>query len=136
MKVGRNDPCTCGSGKKFKHCCALKEEQRSRMQDSLFKGVFLLFGPLAVILICAVAYSSLRGPAKTDDGLERVWSSEHGHWHVLLPDGTETEIRAGMVWVPEHGHFHRAGGATEGARKHVTADLDQRLEDAEANVEP
>jgi preprotein translocase subunit SecA len=20
-KVGRNDPCTCGSGKKFKHCC-------------------------------------------------------------------------------------------------------------------
>ncbi len=21
-KVGRNDPCTCGSGKKYKHCCA------------------------------------------------------------------------------------------------------------------
>ena len=21
-KVGRNDPCPCGSGKKFKHCCA------------------------------------------------------------------------------------------------------------------
>ena len=20
-KVGRNEPCTCGSGKKFKHCC-------------------------------------------------------------------------------------------------------------------
>lgn len=20
-KVGRNDPCTCGSGKKYKHCC-------------------------------------------------------------------------------------------------------------------
>jgi hypothetical protein len=23
-KVGRNDPCYCGSGKKFKKCCALK----------------------------------------------------------------------------------------------------------------
>ena len=23
IKVGRNDPCPCGSGKKFKHCCAL-----------------------------------------------------------------------------------------------------------------
>lgn len=23
-KVGRNDPCTCGSGKKFKKCCGLK----------------------------------------------------------------------------------------------------------------
>jgi uncharacterized protein YecA (UPF0149 family) len=21
-KAGRNDPCPCGSGKKFKHCCA------------------------------------------------------------------------------------------------------------------
>ncbi|MBU1685704.1 SEC-C domain-containing protein [Patescibacteria group bacterium] len=21
MKIGRNDPCTCGSGKKFKQCC-------------------------------------------------------------------------------------------------------------------
>ena len=21
-KVGRNDPCPCGSGKKYKHCCA------------------------------------------------------------------------------------------------------------------
>lgn len=20
-KAGRNDPCPCGSGKKFKHCC-------------------------------------------------------------------------------------------------------------------
>ena len=21
MKPGRNDPCPCGSGKKYKHCC-------------------------------------------------------------------------------------------------------------------
>jgi hypothetical protein len=25
--VGRNDPCPCGSGKKFKKCCALKEQE-------------------------------------------------------------------------------------------------------------
>ena len=24
MKVGRNDPCPCGSGKKYKFCCLLK----------------------------------------------------------------------------------------------------------------
>ena len=24
MKVGRNDPCSCGSGKKFKKCCEAK----------------------------------------------------------------------------------------------------------------
>ena len=25
QKVGRNDPCPCGSGKKYKNCCMLKE---------------------------------------------------------------------------------------------------------------
>ncbi len=25
-QVGRNDPCSCGSGKKYKKCCLLKEE--------------------------------------------------------------------------------------------------------------
>ncbi len=27
QKVGRNDPCPCGSGKKYKNCCMLKEQQ-------------------------------------------------------------------------------------------------------------
>jgi len=26
-KVGRNDPCPCGSGKKYKHCCLKKKKQ-------------------------------------------------------------------------------------------------------------
>ena len=26
---GRNDPCPCGSGKKYKHCCALKKDRLS-----------------------------------------------------------------------------------------------------------
>jgi len=28
-KIGRNDPCPCGSGKKYKKCCLLKEETRA-----------------------------------------------------------------------------------------------------------
>lgn len=28
MKTGRNEPCPCGSGLKFKHCCLPKEESR------------------------------------------------------------------------------------------------------------
>ena len=28
MKPGRNDPCSCGSGKKYKHCCQGKTEFR------------------------------------------------------------------------------------------------------------
>jgi uncharacterized protein YecA (UPF0149 family) len=29
-EVGRNDPCPCGSGKKYKHCCMRKDQQRRR----------------------------------------------------------------------------------------------------------
>jgi len=27
MATGRNEPCPCGSGKKFKHCCMLKSQR-------------------------------------------------------------------------------------------------------------
>jgi preprotein translocase subunit SecA len=30
-KVGRNDPCPCGSGKKYKKCCMLKDQQGAQM---------------------------------------------------------------------------------------------------------
>ena len=32
-KIGRNQPCPCGSGKKYKHCC-LATDQASRVQAS------------------------------------------------------------------------------------------------------
>lgn len=28
--LGRNDPCHCGSGKKYKHCCLEKDEAAER----------------------------------------------------------------------------------------------------------
>ncbi len=27
-RIGRNEPCPCGSGKKYKHCCLAKDEER------------------------------------------------------------------------------------------------------------
>jgi tetratricopeptide (TPR) repeat protein len=39
-KIGRNDPCPCGSGKKYKKCCLpLHEESRAKQQDT---GAFSL----------------------------------------------------------------------------------------------
>ena len=29
-KAGRNDPCPCGSGEKFKNCCIDKAEKKTR----------------------------------------------------------------------------------------------------------
>lgn len=34
-KVGRNNPCPCGSGKKFKKCCMLRIDAVERQRRSL-----------------------------------------------------------------------------------------------------
>ena len=33
MKIGRNDPCLCGSGKKFKKCYILPDSEKAKMRD-------------------------------------------------------------------------------------------------------
>ena len=31
QRPGRNEPCHCGSGKKYKHCCLAKDEEAERL---------------------------------------------------------------------------------------------------------
>ncbi len=42
MKIGMNEPCPCGSGKKYKKCCWEKEYQEKRFFDDLNK----LYAPI------------------------------------------------------------------------------------------
>ena len=35
MKAGRNDPCPCGSGKKYKKCCLAKDQEASSRQAAV-----------------------------------------------------------------------------------------------------
>ena len=35
MAIGRNDPCPCGSGKKYKRCCIRKDQEAKRVQRSM-----------------------------------------------------------------------------------------------------
>ena len=37
-RVGRNDPCPCGSGKKFKQCCWAKAHQKKKIKAVVIKG--------------------------------------------------------------------------------------------------
>ncbi len=32
LKIGRNDPCPCGSGKKYKKCCLIKQANGEQIQ--------------------------------------------------------------------------------------------------------
>ena len=74
-KAGRNDSCHCGSGKKFKKCCAVKQ-QKSRTGVLL---VGLLVAALAGGVYAAVVGFGEDSSATAAPG--RVWSPEHGHYH-------------------------------------------------------
>jgi len=34
MKIGRNAPCPCGSGKKYKKCCLAKDQQTGKSHQN------------------------------------------------------------------------------------------------------
>ena len=49
-KIGRNEPCPCGSGKKFKACCFLKLEGMTLPRGSQVTGK----AALAVAAVAAI----------------------------------------------------------------------------------
>ena len=74
-KAGRNDLCSCGSGKKYKKCCADKQ-QGGRLSMLM---VALLIAALAGGVYAAVIGFGDEGSATAKPG--GVWSPEHGHYH-------------------------------------------------------
>ena len=83
-KVGRNDPCPCGSGKKYKNCHQQIDEKKGGMDKAFVIGalllVFLIIGAFAIYQNWQSASSSTQ-PGPTPPG--KVWSEEHGHWHNI-----------------------------------------------------
>ena len=71
-KTGRNDPCPCGSGRKFKKCCEAKTPARRQSR------VLMVVVSLALVGGLAVAVSSFRSGGS---GSVRVWDPGHGHYH-------------------------------------------------------
>ena len=68
-KTQRNNPCPCGSGRKYKHCCALKQDRMSRLSVIAIGGIVVAVG--AVFF-----YTGERG-----SGSRQVWDPAHGHYH-------------------------------------------------------
>jgi hypothetical protein len=75
VKVGRNDTCGCGSGKKFKRCCGAKEGSLARGgRGTLVVLLGLIVGALALGVASFTTDRSSTAP-------RQVWSAEHGHYH-------------------------------------------------------
>ncbi|HEX6163357.1 MAG TPA: SEC-C metal-binding domain-containing protein [Vicinamibacterales bacterium] len=73
--VGRNDLCSCGSGKKFKKCHGLKETgTKGNTLMLIIVGLLVAAGATAVI----TSFTSDKAHVGRTGG---VWSPEHGHYH-------------------------------------------------------
>ncbi len=73
--IGRNEPCPCGSGKKYKRCCALKVNQTSwQLRVVIGLVAVCLLGGMIIILTSI-------DDVQPGGAAGRVWSPEHGHWH-------------------------------------------------------
>ncbi len=109
MKVGRNDPCPCGSNLKNKRCCALKADEQPQSRS---KGLSLRWGLLMALGLGGAVTWLI--PWGHDEGAGLVWSAEHGHWHdpatgmepASPPAPPPEPAPPGKVWSPEHGHWH------------------------------
>ena len=56
-KIGRNDPCSCGSGKKYKSCCGLSAGLGSRQKwNKVLTGLVCV----CVLTVVAAQYTSLQ----------------------------------------------------------------------------
>ena len=79
-KVGRNEPCPCGSGKKYKACCGTRKGG-TRELSNLEWVVVAVF-----VVVVAVVLTSIVRSAGEDSTARRCppgqsWSAAHGHCH-------------------------------------------------------
>ena len=78
MSVGRNDPCPCGSGKKYKHCCLPMEQASRSVAESM---------PAAVgtreMLRMAAGHLQAGRPAETDRVASEILRASPGHPEAL-----------------------------------------------------
>jgi SEC-C motif-containing protein len=115
MKTGRNSPCTCGSGLKYKQCCEQKEGKTSPM-------LVIVALAIGAVIVAGAMYvtndSNQQQPASGAPVAPVNAGSSPQPAGAPQPAGVPGSpqppgpVPAGKVWNVEHGHWHDAPGAT------------------------
>lgn len=92
-KPRRNDPCLCGSGKKYKNCCLVAERQRAESPDEIaWRRVRRAIGGVSQLLFEFVA--EVYGP----EAIEQAWD-EFMVWEGPPFDRESPLLPLFMPWV-------------------------------------
>ncbi len=93
MKPGRNDPCRCGSRKKYKHCCLVTERRHSEAPDEIaWRRVRRALDGVPKLLFDFVA--EVYGP----EAIEQAWD-EFTVWEGQPFDPESPLLALFMPWV-------------------------------------
>ena len=82
-KVGRNDRCPCGSGKKYKNCCA--DKAASKMSPASWAAVVAIVAAAGVLVV--LLFNATQGggtAAMPGSGIcppGQIWDPMHRHCH-------------------------------------------------------
>jgi hypothetical protein len=78
---GRNAPCPCGSGRKYKHCC---EGRRRRLSFTSWVAIAALIAAAALLAFSVhrMTRETPTGGAAQECPPGEVWSEAHGHCHT------------------------------------------------------
>lgn len=80
-KVGRNDPCACGSGRKYKNCCEGKSRRLGVTGWAAIVALVAAAGVVAILLLRMVQGDAAGPDSARNCPPGTAWM--HGHCHPL-----------------------------------------------------
>jgi len=93
VKIGRNNPCPCGSGKKYKHCCLPAQQAGSTVNPANQMKISLM---AAIEKIQQQAVE--KKPAFQELGVFLFYSDDQGDaWLLEITDADAVQVAGGGV---------------------------------------
>lgn len=117
---GRNDPCSCGSGRKFKNCCLGREPDVPAQRSNRMAKVLLIAVPVGILALVLISSQGRRPgsqsgvspgnatgvtlPAQT--GLPQGSGTREASPPTTTPVAWQYDAASNRHWDPNHGHWH------------------------------
>lgn len=133
LRVGRNAPCPCGSGGKFKHCCAGKASLPPVATRSPVRYGVMAVATVGLAMILGKTIFAPSASERTGGASPGNPSGLSQQGLASIPGARANGLTAqppgppppGKVWSPEHGHWHdiettAAGGQVSSATVGLT----------------
>jgi hypothetical protein len=125
LKIGRNEPCPCGSGKKYKKCCAMKEVEPDPSQTEEMETGTFFDEYLRLLEGISLYYQLLLKSDKDRNELRKIIKESEKQFRPGKEDGVNDSLY--MPWLFFDLRFGKSGKTV--CERFLTSDLIKALRD-------